>query len=98
MSSFSDPFETHFHNEVRTIADMARHGSAPEPGSPEEAKAAKIFKEWGKATVSKAGLLDVVPFFLLNLDRTVEEGLWANWPPMPAPIKVRFHLCFTGFA
>jgi hypothetical protein len=22
---------------------------------------------------------DVVPFFLLNLDRTAEGGMWANW-------------------
>lgn len=88
MDSFSGPFETHFHNEIKTIADMAEHGSTPAPGSPEEAAAGQTFKVWGKATVSKAGMLDVVPFFLLNLDRTVEGGLWANWPPMPAPIKV----------
>ena len=88
MGSFSGPFETHFHNEIKTIADMAGHAAAPKPGSPEEAAAGQTFKAWGKATVSKAGMLDVVPFFLLNLDRTVEDGLWANWPPMPAPIKV----------
>ena len=89
MNSFSGPFETHFHNEIKTIAKMAGHDSAPVRGSPEEAAAGQIFKAWGKATVSKAGVLDVVPFFLLNLDRTVEEGMWANWPPMPAPVKVR---------
>lgn len=88
MASFQAPFETHFHNEIKTIADMAGHASAPAPGSTEEAVAGQTFKAWGKATVSKAGMLDVVPFFLLNLDRTVEEGLWENWPPMPAPIKV----------
>lgn len=88
MASFQAPFETHFHNEIKTIADMAGHASAPAEGSAEEAAARQVFKAWGKATVSKAGMLDVVPFFLLNLDRTVEEGLWANWPPMPAPIKV----------
>lgn len=89
MDSFSGPFETHFHNEIKTIADMAEHENTPAPGSPEEAAAGQTFKAWGKSTVSKAGMLDVVPFFLLNLDRTVEDGLWANWPPMPAPIKVR---------
>ena len=88
MDSFSGPFEIHFHNEIKTIADMAEHASNPAPGSPEEAAAGQTFKAWGKATVSKAGMLDVVPFFLLNLDRTAEGGLWSNWPPMPAPIKV----------
>ena len=46
-----------------------------------------MFKTWGKSTVSKAGVVDVVPFFLLNLDAGYEEAMWANWPPMPAPIK-----------
>ncbi|KAI0860863.1 hypothetical protein F4860DRAFT_477973 [Xylaria cubensis] len=87
MSSFQEPFETHFHSEISTIADLANHPNAPKPGSPEEAKASLTFKTWGKSTVTKAGTLDVVPFFLLNLDGTVEDGLWENWPPIPAPIK-----------
>jgi hypothetical protein len=35
----------------------------------------------------KAGLADVVPFFLLNLDATYEDGAWARWPPMPGPVR-----------
>ncbi|KAI0395268.1 hypothetical protein F5Y17DRAFT_424461 [Xylariaceae sp. FL0594] len=87
MSAFQEPFESHFHSEISTIANLANHPNAPKPGSPEEAKAALTFKTWGKTTVSKAGNLDVVPFFLMNLDGTVEDGMWANWPPIPAPIK-----------
>ncbi|KAI0407290.1 hypothetical protein F4802DRAFT_554912 [Xylaria palmicola] len=87
MSSFQEPFGAHFHSEISTIADLAQHPNAPAPGSPAEAEAALTFKTWGKSTVTKAGTLDVVPFFLLNLDGTVEDGLWANWPPIPAPIK-----------
>ncbi|KAI0427909.1 hypothetical protein F5Y09DRAFT_314657 [Xylaria sp. FL1042] len=87
MSSFQEPFETHFHSEISTIADLADHPNAPKPGTPEEVDASLTFKTWGKSTVTKAGTLDVVPFFLLNLDGTVEDGMWANWPPIPAPIK-----------
>ncbi|KAK7750959.1 hypothetical protein SLS62_007092 [Diatrype stigma] len=87
MAGFQEPFADHFHSEIGTIAALADHPSAPKPGSPEAAAAALTFKTWGKSTVTKAGTLDVVPFFLLNLDGTVEEGLWANWPPIPAPIK-----------
>ncbi|KAH8157027.1 hypothetical protein CIB48_g11219 [Xylaria polymorpha] len=87
MSSFQEPFEVHFHSEISTIADLANHPNAPKPGSPEEAEASLMFKTWGKSTVTKAGTLDVVPFFLLNLDGTLEDGLWENWPPIPAPIK-----------
>ncbi|KAI1338473.1 hypothetical protein F5Y15DRAFT_129796 [Xylariaceae sp. FL0016] len=87
MSAFQEPFENHFHSEIKTIAALSSHPKAPKAGTPEEAAAALTFKTWGKSTVTKAGTLDVVPFFLLNLDGTVEEGMWANWPPIPAPIK-----------
>ncbi|KAK4193217.1 hypothetical protein QBC35DRAFT_480938 [Podospora australis] len=87
METFQAPFENHFHSEISTIAKFSAHPNAPKEGTPEEEAARLTFKTWGKSTVTKAGVTDVVPFFLLNLDRTVEDGLWANWPPMPAPIK-----------
>ncbi|KAF7560089.1 hypothetical protein G7046_g4069 [Stylonectria norvegica] len=87
MDSFKPAFENHFHSEIATIAALAGHRSVPADGTPEATLASNTFKTWGKATVTKAGMLDVVPFFLLNLDRTAEGGLWANWPPMPAPVK-----------
>ncbi|OAA62133.1 Protein kinase-like domain protein [Cordyceps fumosorosea ARSEF 2679] len=87
MDSFRAPLEEHLHSEVRTIAALAAHPRAPLEGSDEAAAAAAVFKAWGKKTVMKAGVLDVVPFFLLNLDRTFEDGRWARWPPMPAPVR-----------
>ena len=87
MSTFQSPFEHHFHAEISHIASFADSPSAPTPGSPEESQAAAVFKTWGKKTVMKAGMMDVVPFFLLNLDATYEEGRWASWPPMPAPVR-----------
>ncbi|KAK1757816.1 hypothetical protein QBC47DRAFT_165708 [Echria macrotheca] len=87
MKTFQAPFEDHFHSEISTIAKLAGHPNTPKEGTPEHAAASATFKAWGKSTVTKAGVTDVVPFFLLNLDRTVEDGMWANWPPMPAPIK-----------
>ncbi|ROV99837.1 hypothetical protein VSDG_03069 [Cytospora chrysosperma] len=89
MDGFHVNFETHFHNEIGTLSRLASHPNAPAPDTPEAAEAFNTFKTWGKSTVTKAGTTDVVPFFLLNLDRTdqFEEGMWANWPPIPAPIK-----------
>lgn len=87
MSAFQEPFGSHFHAEIKTIAALADHPNAPKSGTPKESEAANAFKSWGKSTVMKAGTLDVVPFFLLNLDGTRENGLWANWPPIPPPIK-----------
>lgn len=87
LSSFQDAFSHHFHSEISTIAALANHPSAPAPGTPEADRAAAVFKSWGKKTVMKAGVLDVVPFFLLNLDRGFEEGKWADWPPMPRLVR-----------
>lgn len=87
MDAFKDNFENHFHSEIHTIAALASHAKAPPIDTPEAAAAGDTFKNWGKKTVTKAGMLDVVPFFLLNLDRTAEGGMWANWPAMPAPVK-----------
>ncbi|KAL2021604.1 hypothetical protein VTK56DRAFT_6957 [Thermocarpiscus australiensis] len=87
MGTFQTPFEQHFHSEISTIARFAEHPNAPKEGTAENAAAAATFKAWGKNTVTKAGVTDVVPFFLLNLDRTAEDGMWAGWPPMPAPIR-----------
>jgi hypothetical protein len=87
MSSFQEPFNHHFHHEITTIASFGDLPSAPAPNSTEAQEAAAVFKAWGKKTVTKAGTFDVVPFFLMNLDATYEEGSWANWPPMPAPVR-----------
>ncbi|KAH8682286.1 hypothetical protein BX600DRAFT_39442 [Xylariales sp. PMI_506] len=87
MDGFQEPFAGHFKSEISTIAALKDHPKAPKPGTPEAAEASATFKTWGKSTVMKAGTLDVVPFFLLNLDGTTEDGMWANWPPIPPPIK-----------
>jgi len=87
MALFQDAFESHFHSEIGTIASLAAHPRCPAPGTPEEATASAAFERWGKNTLLKAGLADVVPFFLLNLDGTREGGRWQRWPPMPAPIR-----------
>jgi hypothetical protein len=87
MGSFQSPFVEHFHNEIATIASFADLPNAPVPNSAEADDAALVFKTWGKKTVTSAGMFDVVPFFLMNLDGAYEEGLWANWPPMPKLVK-----------
>lgn len=87
LDEIKPDLEKHMHNEVKTIANLAKHPRAPLEGTPEAVKAKNVFAEWGKKTVTKAGLLDVLPFFLLNLDQTAEDGLWVDWPPMPKPVR-----------
>jgi len=87
MDTFREPFNNHFHSEIKTIASFAQLPSAPAPDSKGTEEAALTFKTWGKKTLMKAGMTDVVPFTLLNLDRTFEGGMWASWPPMPGPVR-----------
>jgi hypothetical protein len=87
MEGFREPFEAHFHSEIGTIASFAELPGAPAEGSESEREAAAIFKAWGKKTIMKAGIADVAPFFLMNLDATYEEETWANWPPIPPPVR-----------
>ncbi|KJZ76998.1 hypothetical protein HIM_03319 [Hirsutella minnesotensis 3608] len=87
MEGMRSPIEYHLHHEVSVMADMATHANAPVRNSFEGALGSRNLKAWGKKTVSKAGITDVVPFFLLNADRTAEKGMWSNWPPMPRPIR-----------
>ncbi|CAI6333609.1 unnamed protein product [Periconia digitata] len=87
MSTFQEPFAAHFHSEIKTIVSFADLPTAPEPSSVKATQAAAVFKSWGKKTVMKTGSTEGVPFLLLNLDKTYEEGKWAAWPPMPAPVR-----------
>lgn len=87
MDSFREPLGHHLHSEVATIANLSTHPRAPPEGTPEAAAAAQVFKAWGKKTITKAGMLDVAPFFFLNLDRTFEQNTWWGWPPMPKVIR-----------
>ncbi|KND91116.1 hypothetical protein TOPH_04249, partial [Tolypocladium ophioglossoides CBS 100239] len=87
MDSFRKPLEHHLHHEVSVMAAMAAHPNAPQRDSLQGAVASGLLKAWGKNTVRKAGLSDVVPFFLLNADGTAEGGLWRAWPPMPRPVR-----------
>lgn len=87
MDSFRTLLEDQFHHEVTTIASLSTHPRMPIDGSPEMKAATSTFKSWAKNTVAKAGKTDIVPFFLMNLDRTFEGGLWHDWPPWSKPTK-----------
>lgn len=87
MDEFQEPFSQHFRSEVDKIASLSRHPNTPKEGSPEEAKEKAPFEKWGGDSIMRGGFTDVMMFFLFNLDRTYEDGLWAHWPPIPGPIR-----------
>ncbi|KAF1808091.1 hypothetical protein P152DRAFT_406137 [Eremomyces bilateralis CBS 781.70] len=81
MDAFLEPFQSHFHSEIKTIAALA---AGPEPTE----KAAKAFEDWGRTSITNAGYTDVFVFLLLHMDREFEDGLWMNWPPIPGLVKM----------
>lgn len=92
MDTFADAFGHHFRSEIGIIAGLADEVQQSNDGDDEKKKIdlqslGPVFAKWGKASIMRAGLSDVVPFLFFNFDRTVEDGKWANWPPMPGPIR-----------
>lgn len=93
MDSFKEAFCNHFHSEISTIAALAEKYSEKTDLS---ATLGPTFAKWGKSSIMGAGYTDAVPFLFLNFDRTAEDGKWANWPPMPGPIRWML-VNFCGF-
>jgi hypothetical protein len=87
MTAFQEPFEIHMQSEIATIANLARHARTPAEGSAKEKSIKATFDAREGRRLFLSGVTDVMPFFLFNLDRDYEDGLWANWPPIPAPVR-----------
>ena len=88
MASFQEPFEAHFRSEISTIAHLAHHPRTPKEGSAEEKATAAALDVRERNNLIKSGVTDVLPFFLFNLDREYEDGLWTKWPPIPRPVTI----------
>lgn len=87
MESFQASFGHHMRSEVTTIANLALHARAPPTGSKKEADTRSTFEAREGKAMMFSGVSDVVPFFLFNHDLEYEGGLWANWPPIPPPVR-----------
>lgn len=88
MESFQEKFESHMRAEVITIAQLSTHPRTPKEGSAEEKSTQTAFDSREGNAIMKAGVTDVVPFFLFNYDRDFEDGIWKDWPPIPAPVRL----------
>jgi hypothetical protein len=87
MATFQEPFETHMRSEIATIANLANHSRAPAKGSTKEKSTAATIDAREGRKLLFSGVTDVMPFFLFNFDSEYEDGLWANWPSIPAPVR-----------
>lgn len=87
MATFQEPFDKHMRSEVATIAALWNHPKKPKTGSDEERSINKAIDDREGASLMKAGITDVLPFFLFNYDREYESSMWADWPPIPGPVR-----------
>lgn len=87
LDEIREPFESHFNEEISVLASLSTHRNNPEPGSEAERKTIAAFDKWGQDSLMQPGITDVLVFFLLNMDRDYEEGIWRDWPPIPTPAR-----------
>ena len=78
IDSFSGSLTKHLVDEIPTLEALSRFG----PSIP----FLQLLSEIRKAT-NQLSKTEQIPFFFFNLDRTFEEGLWENWPPIPGPVR-----------
>ena len=83
LDELKEPFESHFNEEIDVLANLSTHRNNPKPGSDAERETIAAFDKWGQDSLMQPGITDVLVFFLLNMDREYEEGLWRDWPPIP---------------
>jgi hypothetical protein len=82
LEDIRGPLKLHLHSEIEVIASLSKFGSFPQSEAALEA--------WGRNSVLGGGITEVVPFAFLNMDRTFEDGLWKDWPPVPAVVRFFF--------
>jgi len=79
LDAIAPSLSTHLHSEIAVIASLSSFGSFP--------AAEPVLEAWGRNSVIRAGIFDVVPFIFLNIDSTFEDGVWKDWPPVPGPVR-----------
>lgn len=87
MATFQEPLDKHMRSEVTTIAALSSHPGTPKEGSKEEKAAQQAFDTREGNNLIKSGMTDVLPFFLFNYDSSYEDGIWADWPPIPGLVR-----------
>lgn len=87
MATFQEPFEAHMRSEISTLERLAHHVRTPKEGSAEEKATGSSFDAREGQKLLMSGITDVMPFFLYNFDREYEDGIWAQWPPIPGPVR-----------
>jgi len=89
MEAFSDELFTHLNDEIPTILALSKYA--------DKLDLVKLFDEEGEKTMGALSKVAALPFFFLNNDVTYEDGLWAEFPPAPKPVKWAVCHVFTMY-
>jgi hypothetical protein len=79
IDSFAPALLSHLKEEIPTILSLSRFG--------DKIPLLKLSEVEMRKASDKIPKQEGLPFFMLNLDRTFENGMWEFWPPIPAPIR-----------
>lgn len=87
MDSFKEPLAQHLDDEIPTLLSLAKYG--------DKVDLLPILKEEAEKAMGNVSKVGPLPLFLLNHDVTYENGLHANFPPIPKPIKLLLTHVYT---
>ncbi len=79
IDSFGPTLHQHLSDEIPSLLALSKYGDK-----------IHLNKLWDKQSIGKFNLHSAVtrvPFYLTNLDRTFEGGMWKNFPPIPKVAK-----------
>ena len=79
IDSFAPALMSHLREEIPSLLSLSRFGTKIPLLKLSEVEMRKASNQIPKT--------EGLPFFLMNLDRTFENGKWESWPPIPAPVR-----------
>lgn len=79
IDKFAPALMAHLAEEIPTILSLSRFGS--------KVPLLKLSEVEMRKASDKIPKTEGLPIFMLNLDRTFENGMWESWPPIPAAIR-----------
>lgn len=89
MDTFGDALFTHLNDEIPTLLALEKYA--------DKVDLIKMMDEDGEKVMGSLSKVGALPFFFLNHDLTFEDGLWAEFPPAPKPLKWALCHVFTKY-
>jgi hypothetical protein len=87
IDSFSVALQQHLADEIPTLLELSRFGSASDGKNAASARESFPLLDLMQTVSRKSSALmhktEGTLMFFLNLDLTFEDGRWEGWPPIP---------------